>query len=72
MDSRSTSSTGVMRIRDEKKRLMAKIRRSTGRLYVLDITIARLICLAVCVGEDAWRWHARFGHINFEALWKMG
>jgi hypothetical protein len=61
-----------MRIRDEKKRLMAKVRRSAGRLYVLDITIARPICLAACVGEDAWRWHVRFGHINFEALWKMG
>jgi transposase InsO family protein len=63
---------GVMRIRDEKKRLLAKIRRSAGRLYVLDITIARAVCLAACAGEDAWRWHARFGHINFDALRKMG
>jgi hypothetical protein len=61
-----------MRIRDEKKRLMAKVCRNAGRLYVLDITTARPICLAACVGEDAWRWHVRFGHINFEALWKMG
>jgi hypothetical protein len=63
---------GVMRIRDELRRLLAKIRHSVGRLYVLDLTIARLVCLAVCAGEDAWRWHARFGHINFEALRKMG
>jgi hypothetical protein len=61
-----------MRIRDELRRLLAKIRHSAGRLYVLDLTIARLVCLVVCVGEDAWRWHARFGHINFEALRKMG
>jgi transposase InsO family protein len=39
---------------------------------VLDIAIARPVCLAACAGEDAWRWHARFGHINFEALRKMG
>jgi hypothetical protein len=63
---------GVMRIRDELRRLLAKIRHSVGRLYVLDLTIARPVCLAVCAGEDAWRWHARFGHINFEALRKMG
>jgi hypothetical protein len=60
-----------MRICDEKKRLLAKIYHSAGRMYVLDITIARPVCLAACAGEDAWRWHARFGHINFEALRKM-
>jgi transposase InsO family protein len=63
---------GVMRIRDELRRLMAKIRRSAGWLYVLDLTIARPVCLAVCAREDVWRWHARFGHINFEDLRKMG
>jgi transposase InsO family protein len=52
--------------------LLAKIRRSARRLYVLDIAIARPVCLAVCAGEDAWRWHARFGHINFGDLLKMG
>jgi hypothetical protein len=60
-----------MRICDEKKRLLAKIYHSAGRMYVLDITIAHPVCLAACAGEDAWRWHARFGHINFEALRKM-
>jgi hypothetical protein len=63
---------GFMRIRDEQMQLLAKIRRSAGRLYVLDLTVARPVCLAVCTGEDAWRWHARFGHINFKALRKMG
>jgi hypothetical protein len=63
---------GVMRIRDERMRLLAMICRSVGRLYVFDITVAQSVCLATCAGEDAWRWHARFGHINFEALRKMG
>jgi hypothetical protein len=52
---------GVMRIHDELRRLMVKIHHSAGWLYVLDLTIARLVCLAVCAREDAWRWHARFG-----------
>jgi transposase InsO family protein len=39
---------------------------------VLNITVAWPVCLVACVGEDAWRWYARFGHINFEALRKMG
>jgi transposase InsO family protein len=62
---------GVMRVHDEDRRLLAKIHRSAGRLYVLDINLARPVCLAAHAGEDAWRWHARFGHINFGALRKM-
>jgi hypothetical protein len=62
---------GVMRVHDEHMRLLAKIHRSPGRLYVLDIDIARPVCLSAVTGEDAWRWHARFGHINFGALRKM-
>jgi hypothetical protein len=61
-----------MRIHDEKKRLLVKIRRSVRRLYVLDITIARSVYLVAYAGEDAWRWHAWFDHNNFDALQKMG
>jgi len=62
---------GVMRVRDEEMRLLAKIPRSPGRLYVLDVTIARPVCLAARGADDAWVWHARFGHVNFTALRKM-
>jgi hypothetical protein len=62
---------GVMRVHDEHMRLLAKIHRSPGRLYVLDIDIARPVCLSAIAGEDAWHWHARFGHVNFGALRKM-
>jgi hypothetical protein len=61
-----------MRIYDERMRLLVMIRRSAGWLYVLDITVARPVCLVACAGEDACWWHAWFGHINFEALRKMG
>nr|AAX95066.1 retrotransposon protein, putative, unclassified [Oryza sativa Japonica Group]ABA91624.1 retrotransposon protein, putative, unclassified [Oryza sativa Japonica Group] len=63
---------GVMRVWDERRRLLACIARSPGRLYLLDINLARPVCLMARAGEDAWRWHARFGHINFAALRKMG
>lgn len=63
---------GVMRVRDGQGGLLAKIDRGPSRLYdVLDLTIARPVCLAAHAGEDAWRWHARFGHANFTALRKM-
>jgi len=63
---------GVMRVRDEDRRLLAKILRSPGWLYNLDVTIARPVCLAARTDDDAWRWHQRFGHIHFAALRKMG
>ena len=64
--------SGVMRVRDEQRRLLAKIYRGPGRLYMLHLTIAGPVCLVAHTKEDAWRWHARFGHTNFAALRKMG
>jgi len=63
--------SGVMRVSDEERRLLAKIHRSPGRLYVLDVNIAQPVCLAACREEEAWVWHARFGHLHFAALRKM-
>jgi hypothetical protein len=60
-----------MRIRDEHMHLQAKIYHSLGRLYVLDIDIARPVSLSAVIEEDAWRWHAWFGHMNFGTLRKM-
>lgn len=62
---------GVMRIWDEQRRLLARIHRNPGRLYVLDVELARPVCLTARIGDEAWKWHARFGHINFTALRKM-
>ncbi|WVZ49092.1 LOW QUALITY PROTEIN: hypothetical protein U9M48_000473, partial [Paspalum notatum var. saurae] len=63
---------GVMRICEEDGHLLAKVVRGPTRLYMLELCIARPVCLAAHDGEDAWRWHARFGHINFAALRKIG
>jgi hypothetical protein len=61
----------IMRIRDEERRLLAKVPRGAGRLYVLDVTLARPVCLAARTHDKAWRWHSRFGHLHFAALRKM-
>jgi len=63
---------GVMRVFDEERRLLAKVHWGPSRLYVLEVTIARPVCWAAHAKEDAWLWHARFGHVNFGALRKMG
>jgi hypothetical protein len=62
---------GVMRIRDAEHRLHVKVHRSTDLLYVLDVEIAILVCLAMRGSESAWLWHTHFGHLNFLALCKL-
>ncbi|WVZ57631.1 hypothetical protein U9M48_007992 [Paspalum notatum var. saurae] len=62
---------GVMRIRDERRRLLACVRRSPNRLYSLRLDIAQPICLTARRTDTAWRWHERFGHISFQVLRKL-
>lgn len=62
---------GFLRMRDEDGRLLAKIPCTPSRLYVLDLTISWAGCFAARGAENAWRWHDRFGHLNFPALRKM-
>jgi hypothetical protein len=63
---------GVLQIREEDGRLLARILRGPTRLYMLELCIARPVCLTARTGDEAWRWHARFGHTGFAALRKMG
>jgi hypothetical protein len=59
---------GVLRIWDQRKRLLVKVRRSPNHLYVLYINTAKPLCLAARKDDDAWRWHERYGHLHFDAL----
>lgn len=60
-----------MTIRELGRRLLARVKRSPDRMYVLNITLARPVCLTTRGDEEAWRWHARLGHLNFLSLKKM-
>ena len=63
---------GVLRIWDRHRRLLAKVNRGANRLYVLHVQVAQPVCLAARRDDDSWRWHERFGHLNFEALTQLG
>jgi hypothetical protein len=45
----------VLRLYDVQRQLLAKVHRSPSRLYLLDMTIAALVCLSAWVGDMAWR-----------------
>lgn len=57
-----------MTILDRERRCLAKVQRSGNRLYVLDLHPIEPICLLTKGSTEAWRWHRRFGHLNFRAL----
>jgi hypothetical protein len=62
---------GFMVVRDVQDQLIARVPRAPNRLYTTVLQLTRAVCLAAAIGEDAWRWHARYGHLNFDALHKL-
>jgi transposase InsO family protein len=62
---------GSLKIWDWRDRMVSKGQRSTNRLYVLHLNVDRPIYLAVQGESPAWRWHARYGHLNFRGLRRL-
>ena len=62
---------GILRIWDPQGRLLAKVRRTEDRLYMLTLDIGKPVCLAAQGSSAAWRWHARYGHLNFRGLRRL-
>ena len=62
---------GVLRIRDREQRLLAKVKRSRNRLYLLDLKVEQPICLAARRTEEPWLWHAQYGHLSFDTLGRL-
>ena len=60
-----------MVVRDRQENIIAKVYRSRNHLYTVELEITRPVCLTAMDSEDVWRWHARYGHLNFEALRKL-
>jgi hypothetical protein len=57
-----------LRIWNQCGRMVAKVQWATNRLYVITLDIDRPVCLAAQRDNTAWRWHARYAHLNFHGL----
>lgn len=53
---------------DKCQKLIMKVKRSTNRMYKIIIESEHSECLLSKTEENAWLWHARFGHVNFNAM----
>ena len=40
-------------------------------MYLLDLKVEQPVCLATRHTEEPWLWHARFGHLSFNALGQL-
>nr|GEY53200.1 zinc finger, CCHC-type [Tanacetum cinerariifolium] len=56
---------------DKNKKLLIKVERSKNRLYSTRLQIEAPICLLANIDNQAWLWHARLGHLNFDDINKM-
>lgn len=43
-----------------------------NRLYILKVTLTSPVCLLTKMDEEAWLWHAQYGHLNFRSSHKLG
>lgn len=62
---------GYLKLHDRQQRLLVKVPRAPNRLYPVTLDIAKPVCLATVRGDYSWRWHACYGHLNFDALRKL-
>lgn len=63
---------GRLNIYDADNNLLVCAPRTDNRLYTVKLGIGSPVCLMTKLGDTAWRWHARYGHLNFRALRDLG
>lgn len=53
---------------DSREKLLMKVRRSPNRLYKIIIETSKQVCLITKVDKISKLWHARLGHVNYQAM----
>jgi len=68
---------GVLKVYDrkpaayDKQAVLIRAERK-NRLYVMNVKLSSPVCLLTKMDDEAWLWHARYGHLNFRALQELG
>nr|KAJ0208302.1 hypothetical protein LSAT_V11C500255750 [Lactuca sativa] len=55
-------------VHDTSGRLLMRVQRSPNRLYKIELLEVSSKCMIAEINEPTWLWHARMGHVNFNAL----
>jgi len=59
---------GRLRVFDQEQTLLISAPRTGNRLYLATFGLVPPVCLLAQSDNESWKWHARFGHLNFRAL----
>jgi hypothetical protein len=59
---------GCLQVFDQEKNPLISAPRTGNRLYTVKLGVVPPVCLPSKLKDEAWLWHARFGHLNFRAL----
>jgi hypothetical protein len=52
----------------QSERMIMRVPRTLNRLYKIELKTVEPRCLIADIGDQAWLWHGRLGHVNFRAL----
>jgi hypothetical protein len=63
---------GYLKVFDCEGKLVINVPRTGNRLYTLKLNVVPPVCLHMNMTNEAWIWHARYGHLNFRALRDLG
>jgi hypothetical protein len=61
----------ILRIREQSQKMLARVLRRPDWLYLLELDVARLMCLTARGKEEACHWRSRMGYVNMKAMWDM-
>ncbi|KAJ0532496.1 putative RNA-directed DNA polymerase [Helianthus annuus] len=61
----------LLTIRDRNRKLLMRVKRMKNRLYKVKLKTGKPICLLSKTEDTAWLWHARLGHLHFDAIKEM-
>ncbi|XP_076885231.1 uncharacterized protein LOC143534677 [Bidens hawaiensis] len=58
-------------IYNHRRNLLFKVERSKNMLYNVRLKISTPACLLANIDDEAWMWHTRLGHLNFDSIKDM-
>ena len=61
----------VLLLYDSNYNVLLRVTRSKNQLYKANLRIGKHICLLANLHDEAWLWHARLGHLNFNSMKTM-
>ncbi|XP_048491792.1 retrovirus-related Pol polyprotein from transposon TNT 1-94 isoform X1 [Beta vulgaris subsp. vulgaris] len=59
-------------LRDRNSNLITTVSMTKNRMFLINLQTIGPMCLKTCAEDPSWKWHMRFGHLNFENLKEIG